>query len=102
MDLKKKYKWAIDLAKQHYEKVIIQEFDYGWALAMAVENERGEMRGIVLQRPLFEGAGGTRRFVDLYELHNTPKTIENLTNWLQTCFNTPCKVRKHKFGTRDG
>ncbi len=103
-NLKRKFKWAIDIIKSRYDKVIIRELDYGWGLAIAVENSDGDMRGITLQRPLFEGTGKNRKFINLYELRNTSEAKQNLTNWLRTCFDNPVKTKNFEdrvFDIRD-
>lgn len=100
MDVRKKYKWAIDLVKAHFDKVIINEFDWGWGFAIGVENENGETRGLCLQRPIFEVIDGQRRFVDLYQLQYSPKTRQAIIDWLQGCFDKP-GVATTKFSDRE-
>ncbi len=69
MDVRKKYKWAIDIIKEHCDKVMVKIFDYGYSLAVSVEN-KGNVDGIYLQRAVRNQKG------ELISFHSTPNCKE--------------------------
>lgn len=84
MNLRKKYKWAIDLIRSccgDKAKVLTQMFDYDRGLRVAIE--QGERAvGIILQRPELRGKGKNMRCVGLYQISDTEKTRQHIKNWV--------------------
>lgn len=84
MDVREKYKWAIELIKDHCgeAEVLVKEFDWGHGLAVALE--QGErMAGLLLQRPLFEGQGEDRECVGLYQIEDNKEIRKAILDWIR-------------------
>ncbi len=84
MDLREKYKWAIDFIKSLCGKeaeVLFKGTDYNHTFGIAIaQGER--MAGIYLQRAKFERNEEERKCVGLYQLDDTQKNRRAISIWV--------------------